>query len=55
MAEIKNVGNHAEDLADGRMIAPGETAKLTDAQLKEPHNADLLEREAFIKLEGKEK
>lgn len=30
--KVKNVGNHAEDLADGRMLAPGEEAELTDEQ-----------------------
>lgn len=40
MAEYRNIGNHAEDLASGRMLAPGESAELTDEEVKLPHNED---------------
>lgn len=52
MAEYKNVGNHAEDLADGRMIAPGEVAELDPDQVKEYRNADLIETGTLILISG---
>jgi hypothetical protein len=51
--EYKNVGNHAEDLADGRMIAPGETVELDEDQVREDHNEDLLARGALIGIDEK--
>jgi hypothetical protein len=48
--EYKHVGNHAEDLADGRMLAPGETVKLNDKQLAEPHNQRLITEGILLDL-----
>lgn len=42
MAEMKNVGDHVHDLADGRMLAPGEMADLDGDAMKDPHNEDLV-------------
>lgn len=41
--EYKNVGNHAFDLASGRVLAPGETDELSDEDVKDPHNASLID------------
>jgi len=32
MAEIRNVGDHVIDLADGRMVGPGEFAEVEDLE-----------------------
>lgn len=41
-AEYKNVGSHVHDLADGRMLAPGETVMLDEDAVRDPHNEALL-------------
>jgi hypothetical protein len=46
---VKNTGTHPVDLADGRPLAPGETA--TDVDLNDPHNADL-EEQGLLSVEG---
>lgn len=46
--KVKNVGNHAEDLADGRMLAPGEVADLTDEQVEDPFNAAKIDEGVFM-------
>jgi hypothetical protein len=46
--EYKNVGNHAHDLADGRMLAPGETVMLDDDAVRDPHNESLLADNVLI-------
>jgi hypothetical protein len=51
MAEIKHVGLHAEDLADGRMVGPGETITVDDELLGDPHNKRLLDEGVFIRLD----
>lgn len=48
MDEYKNVGNHAHDLASGLVLAPGETAELSDEDVKDPHNASLIEDGVLI-------
>lgn len=48
MAEYKNVGNHAEDLAGGQMYAPGETFELDDEAVKDEFNKDKIDRGIFI-------
>lgn len=40
MTQVKCVSTHAEDLADGRQLAPGEEANV---DLTEPHNSALAE------------
>lgn len=50
--KYRNVGNHAEDLADGRMVAPGEyTPDLADEDLSDPRLTDLIDRGVFIALD----
>lgn len=46
--EYKNVGNHAHDLASGLVLAPGETAELSDEDVKDPHNTSLIEDGVLI-------
>jgi pyruvate/2-oxoglutarate dehydrogenase complex dihydrolipoamide acyltransferase (E2) component len=48
--KYRNVGNHAEDLADGRMVGPGEYVEIDDEQLKEGRNADLIDTGVFIEI-----
>lgn len=46
---VKNTGTHPVDLADGRPLAPGETAP--DVDTTDSHNADLIES-GLITVEG---
>lgn len=47
MTQVKCVSSHAEDLADGRTLAPGDVAS---ADLAEPHNNALLEDGKLLAL-----
>jgi pyruvate/2-oxoglutarate dehydrogenase complex dihydrolipoamide acyltransferase (E2) component len=49
--EYKNVGDHVEDLADGRMVAPGETIEISEDDAKIERNADLISGGRFLALE----
>lgn len=49
---VKCVSRHVEDLADGRVIAPGET--VFDVDANEGHNKSLVERGAIIVLDKKQ-
>jgi hypothetical protein len=51
MTDVKCVSRHAEDLDDGRMIAPGEVA---DVDLNHPHNKRLLDEGAVVLLNEEE-
>lgn len=42
MAKYRFVGSHADSLADGRPVEPGEFVHLSDEEALEPHNASLL-------------
>jgi len=46
--EYKWVGNHPQDLASGRVLAPGETCELSPAEAEDPHNAALIDSGALI-------
>lgn len=48
--EHKWVGNHPQDLASGQMLAPGETAELSDDEMRDPHNAALIAEGGLIPL-----
>ena len=48
--EYKWVGNHPQDLASGRVLAPGETAELSDEDAALPHNKSLIEDGQLIAL-----
>lgn len=39
---------HAEDLASGRVVANGEEITLKDDEIKEPHNAALIDRGVLV-------
>ena len=52
MKEFKLVGDHPEDLADGQMLAPGETAKLSKEDEEDPHNLRLIEEGKLIDVEA---
>lgn len=54
MGEYKHVGVHAEDLADGRMLGPGEIVELDEEQIAEPHNARLLGEGILLSLDAQE-
>lgn len=49
--EYKWVGLHPQDLASGRMLAPGERVKLTDEEATDPHNAALIEDGTLLSVE----
>jgi hypothetical protein len=44
----KMVGAHAEDLADGRVLAVGEEVDLSKEEIKDPHNQRLVEEGKLI-------
>lgn len=50
MDDYRNVGRHAEDLADGRVLAPGEEASLSAEQARDEHNARLIEEGKLSKV-----
>lgn len=52
--EYKYVGGHAQDLASGQMLEPGETAELDEEQVKDSHNAALIEDGLLISVEEAE-
>jgi pyruvate/2-oxoglutarate dehydrogenase complex dihydrolipoamide acyltransferase (E2) component len=54
MAEMKNVGLHAENLASGQILAPGESAPVDEEGLKDPFNADLIDRGILIDVSSGE-
>ena len=49
----KNVGVHAEDLADGQMVGPGEQVELTEEQVRDPRVEDLITIGTLIGLDDK--
>jgi pyruvate/2-oxoglutarate dehydrogenase complex dihydrolipoamide acyltransferase (E2) component len=49
--EYRNVGNHVEDLADGRMLAPGESVTWNGDEAKEDRNADLIDRGVLLRVD----
>lgn len=49
-ATHKFVGTHLEDLADGRLLEPGESYELDAAAVEHPHNVRLLEEGKLISL-----
>lgn len=51
LVEYKNVGQHAEDLASGQTLAPGETVELDDEAIRLPHNEDLIARGTLMALD----
>lgn len=51
--EYKWVGTHPQDLADGRMLAPGETVVLSEEDVRDPHNESLLADGALIPTDEK--
>lgn len=56
MSEFRNVSAHAQPLASGRLIAPGDTANidLKDKDL-DPHDRALVEGGAFVEVETNKK
>lgn len=46
---VKNTGTHPVDLADGRPLAPGESAVNVDVD--DAHNADLIEQ-GLVGIQG---
>jgi hypothetical protein len=47
--------SHPEDLASGRVISPGESVKLTDDELKEPHNKRLIDEGVLLEKQQAKK
>lgn len=50
--DYKWVGNHPQDLASGQVLAPGETAELSDDDVRLPHNASLIDEGGLIPVEA---
>ena len=47
-AKYRMVGDHAESLASGQMLEPGEFATLSDDDADEEHNKELMARGVLI-------
>lgn len=52
---FKNDGPAPQDLADGKVLAPGEVADLSAEQQKEPHNQRLIDDGRLVKTTAKPK
>lgn len=51
MKEFKvPLNEHAQDLADGRVVAPGERIKLSDDEVKDEHHARLFAEGKLISV-----
>lgn len=48
------VGTHVDDLADGRILEPGQFIDLTDEEATDPHNALRIEAGLLIEVEKKQ-
>ncbi len=48
MKDYQNVGNHPEDLADGRVIGQDERVSLSPEEAGHHHNQELLDRGALV-------
>lgn len=48
--EYKVLSDHAEDLADGRMVGPGETIKLSKEDIEDPHNKRLIDEGLLLEI-----
>lgn len=48
------ISDHAEDLADGRVLGPGEEADLDEEAIKDPHNKRLIEEGKLISGDDEE-
>lgn len=47
-AKFRMVGDHAESLASGQMLEPGEFVHLSDEDADEEHNKELMARGVLI-------
>jgi hypothetical protein len=50
MTEYRCTSRHSEDLADGRVVAPGEVATLSADQQKDAHNQRLIEEGGLVEI-----
>lgn len=48
--EFKWVGTHAQEITGGRMLAPGDTAMLSEDDAQDEHNAALIESGGLVSL-----
>ncbi len=48
MKDYQNVGNHPEDLADGRVIGQDERVSLSPEEAGHAHNQELLDRGSLV-------
>lgn len=48
----KNVGKHAEELAGGRVVGPGEVVDLSAEDASDEHNKRLIDEGIFIEVEA---
>jgi hypothetical protein len=49
----KLVGGHLQDLADGRVLEPGQTTTLTSDALADPHNQRLVDAGLLVTADTK--
>lgn len=55
MAKYRFVGMHADTLASGQPIEPGEFVNITDEEIEDPHNAALVHDGLLIGTGSKSK
>lgn len=54
MTNYRFVGDHADSLANGRPVAPGEYVKLSKEEINDHHNAQLIEDGKLIEVTPKD-
>lgn len=52
--QYRFIGSHADMLASGRPVEPGEFVDLTDDELREPHNTMLLDDELLLLIKDED-
>lgn len=55
MTQYRCTSRHSEDLADGRVIAPGDVATLNADDVKDPHNQRLIDEQLLVEIPAKTK
>lgn len=50
MAMFRNISDHSEDLANGRVVGPGQSFGLDADEQKREHNAALIDAGKFIPI-----
>lgn len=53
MTLFKHIGSHADSLANGQVLGPGETVDLSASEERKPHNQSLIKHGVLIAVKTK--